>query len=75
MQTLRFISPNAAIDYATKNPKSTKTHMLRGRLLIPLVNRGHKRDIIRSHSIKSQFGHENFDSQRVFIVGKIGYKN
>lgn len=70
MQTQRFISPQAAMRYAEKNPQVTKTHKLMGKLLIPTKNRSSQRDVIKSHGIKSQFSHENFDSMRVFIVGK-----
>lgn len=73
MQTQKFISVKAALRYAKANPQVTKTHKLMGKLLIPRENRGKRRDVIKSHGIKSQFSHENFDSQRVFIIGRSGF--
>lgn len=70
MQTLRFANPSAAIDYATKNPKVSKSHRLIGRLLIPKKNRGLRRDIVKSHTVKSQFEHDNFVRQAPYIIGK-----
>lgn len=73
MQTQKFISVKAALRYAEANPQVTKTHILKGKLLVPKEHRCKRQDVIKSHGIKSQFSHENFDSQRVFVIGRAGF--